>query len=251
MAGKVYFVGAGPGDPDLLTVKARRIIETADVIVYADSLINPDICAFARKGAEIHKSSSLTLEKIHTLVAKAAKAGKNVARLQTGDPSIYGSLHEQAHLLEQQGIEYEVIPGVSSLFASAAALRAELTVPGHTQTVIVTRMEGNTPVPTQESLRSLAAHKSTMAIFLSTSLVDKVTTELLAGGYPPETPVAVVYRASWKDQKIVRARLCNLVESVSKSGITRQALILVGDFLEAAPEARSRLYNADFSHGYR
>jgi precorrin-4/cobalt-precorrin-4 C11-methyltransferase len=251
MSTQVYFIGAGPGDPDLLTVKARRIIETADVIIYADSLINPDICAFADNKAEIHRSSALTLEETNSIISKAVKEGKTVARLQTGDPSIYGALHEQMTLLEEQDIEYEVIPGVSSLFASAAALKAELTVPGRTQTVIVTRMEGNTPVPAQENLRSLAAHKATMAVFLSISLVDKVATELMAGGYPAETPAAVVYRATWKDEKIVRTTLCNLVDSIHRAGIKRQALIFVGEFLEAGTGARSKLYHANFKHGYR
>jgi precorrin-4/cobalt-precorrin-4 C11-methyltransferase len=251
MAAKVYFIGAGPGDPELLTLKAKRIVETADVIIYADSLVNPEIFSFARNGAEIHKSSSLSLEKINSIMVEAVTAGKTVARLQTGDPSVYGAIHEQMALLERQGIDYAVVPGVSSLFASAASLRKELTVPGISQTVIVTRMEGNTPVPDFETLRSLAAHKATMAIFLSASLVSKLVPELLAGGYLPETPAAVVYRASWKDEKIIRTRLADLVSQITKEDITRQALILVGDFLEAGIEARSKLYDADFTHGYR
>jgi len=252
MVGQVYFIGAGPGDPELLTIKARKIIETADVIVYADSLINPEICACARKGAEVHPSASLTLEETHRIISQAAKAGKTVARLQSGDPAIFGAINEQMALLDREGITYEVIPGVSSVFAAAAALRNELTIPELSQTVIITRLEGKTPVPAKENLRSLAGHQSTMAIFLSVSMVEKVVSELRAGGYPPETPAAVVYRASWPDQKILRTTLDKLAAKVKEAGITRQALILVGGFLQAREkQSQSKLYDRNFKHGYR
>jgi precorrin-4/cobalt-precorrin-4 C11-methyltransferase len=251
MAGHVYFIGAGPGDIELLTIKARNILEKADVIIYADSLVNPDICKYARAGTEIHGSSSLTLEEVIKLILDAVKKDKTVARLHSGDPAIYGAIAEQMDWLDQKGVEYTVIPGVSSLFASAAALKAELTFPGISQTVIVTRVEGNTPVPSGESLKSLAEHGATMAIFLSISRIDEVAHELLAGGYKPGTPAAVVYRASWQDQQVLRTTLKDLVNIVQSSGIKKQALILVGDFLRADKKERSKLYDGKFGHGYR
>lgn len=248
---QVYFIGAGPGDIELLTVKARKIIERADVIIYADSLISPDICTLAREDAQIYKSASLNLEEITGIIINAVEKGKTVARLQSGDPAIYGAIREQMALLDEQGIEYEVIPGVSSLFAAAAALKTELTVPERAQTVIITRMEGKTPVPDTESLRSLAAHRATLAIFLSVSLVDRVVSELVQGGYDPDTPAAVVYRASWQDEQVIRTTLSQLAEKVRQSGIKKQALILVGSFLEPGMGSHSKLYDRDFKHGYR
>ena len=252
MAVQVYFIGAGPGDPELLTIKGRRIIEQADVIIYADSLIDPRVCSFARKEAEIHGSASLTLDEITEIILSAVKQGKTVARLQSGDPSIYGAIREQMAVLEEHGIEYEIIPGVSSLFAAAASLKAELTIPNISQTVIITRTEGRTPVPERESLKNLAAHQATLAIFLSVSLMEKVVEELLDGGYPSETPVAVVYRVSWNDETVVRSTLKDIVKRVQTLGIKRQALILVGDVLDPGRKGcRSRLYNRNFSHEYR
>jgi precorrin-4/cobalt-precorrin-4 C11-methyltransferase len=249
---QVYFIGAGPGDPELLTVKARKIIEKADVIVYADSLINPEICDLAKKGVEIYGSASMPLGEINSLMAAAVRQGKLVARLQSGDPAIFGAIQEQMAFLDAEKIEYEIIPGVSSLFASAAALKTELTIPELSQTVIVTRLEGKTPVPAAENLRSLAAHRATMAIFLSSSMVEQVVGELLAGGYMADTPAAVVYRASWKDQKMVRSSLNGLAQAAKEAGISRQALILVGDFLNSKSKSvPSKLYDASFKHGYR
>ena len=246
MATQVYFIGAGPGDPELLTIRAKDIISRADVIIYADSLVNPEVCSFAPKKAEIYKSASLSLEEITKIIVNAVKHGKVVARLQSGDPSIYGAIQEQMAALDERGIAYEIIPGVSSLFAAAAALKTELTVPELSQTVIITRMEGKTPVPALEKLKNLAAHQSSMAIFLSVSMIEKVVAELLAGGYKPDTPAAVVYRASWQDEVILRAPLKNLVGLVKASGIGKQALILVGAFLKAKKKTRSRLYNRSF-----
>jgi precorrin-4/cobalt-precorrin-4 C11-methyltransferase len=244
MAVQVYFIGAGPGDPELLTIRAKNIIEQADVIIYADSLINPEVCSSAREGAEIHPSASLSLEEITEIIANAVKQGKVVARLQSGDPSIYGAIQEQMAVLDEKGIEYEIIPGVSSLFAAAAALKTELTVPELSQTVVITRMEGKTPVPALESLKSLAQHQASLAIFLSASLIEKVVAELLAGGYPPDTPVAVVYRVTWKDELVLRTTLSNLVGKVKASGIRKQALILAGSFLNSeGKHRRSKLYN--------
>ena len=247
MAVQVYFIGAGPGDPELLTIRAKNIIERADVIIYADSLINPEVCSSASKGAEIYPSASLSLEEITEIIVNAVKQGKVVARLQSGDPSIYGAIQEQTAVLDEKGIEYEIIPGVSSLFAAAASLKTELTVPELSQTVIITRMEGRTPVPASENLKSLAAHQASMAIFLSASLIEKVVAELLAGGYHPDTPAAVVYRATWKDELVLRTTLRDLVERVKASGIRKQALILVGAFLNSKEKhLRSKLYNRGF-----
>jgi len=247
MAVQVYFIGAGPGDPELLTIRAKNIIKRADVIIYADSLINPEVCSSAGKGAKIYPSASLSLEEITEIIVNAVKQGKVVARLQSGDPSIYGAIQEQMAVLDEKGIAYEIIPGVSSLFAAAAALKTELTVPELSQTVIITRMKGKTPVPALESLKSLAQHQASLAIFLSASLIEKVVAELLAGGYPPKTPAAVVYRATWQDEVVLRTTLSNLVERVKASGIRKQALILVGTFLNSkGKHRRSKLYNRGF-----
>ena len=247
MAVKVYFIGAGPGDPELLTIRAKNIIERADVIIYADSLVNPEVCRFAPEKAEIYRSASLKLEEITGIIVKAVGEGKVVARLQSGDPSIYGAIQEQVAVLDEKGIAYEIIPGVSSLFAAAAALKTELTIPELSQTVIITRMEGKTPVPALENFRSLARHQASMAIFLSASLIERVVAGLLAGGYPPETPAAVVYKASWQDEVMLRTTLKKLVAEVKASGIKKQALILVGAFLGAKEKKpRSKLYSRGF-----
>ena len=252
MAVQVYFIGVGPGDPELLTIRAKNVIERADVIIYADSLINPEVCSSARKGAEIYPSASLSLEEITGIIVNAVKQGKVVARLQSGDPSIYGAIQEQMTNLDEKEIAYEIIPGVSSLFAAAASLKTELTVPELSQTVIITRMEGRTPVPALEKLQSLAAHQASMAIFLSASLIEKVVAELLAGGYHPDTPAAVVYRVTWQDELVLRTTLKNLVERVKASDIKKQALILVGTFLNSKEKhLRSRLYNRGFKRESR
>jgi len=252
MTVQVYFIGAGPGDPELLTIKGRRIIGQADVIIYADSLVDSRVCSFARETAEIHKSASLTLSEMMEIILSAVKEGKTIARLQSGDPSIYGAIREQMAMLEEHGIEYEVIPGVSSLFAAAASLKTELTVPDVSQTVIITRVEGRTSVPKGESLRSLAAHQATLAVFLSMGMIESVVQELLEGGYPSETPVAVVYKASWEDEIVIRTTLKDVTERVRALGIKRRALILVGSVLDPKRKGcRSKLYSRNFSHGYR
>jgi precorrin-4/cobalt-precorrin-4 C11-methyltransferase len=247
MAVQVYFIGAGPGDPELLTIRARSIIERADVVIYADSLISPEVCSYARKEAEVYPSASLSLEETTGIIASAVKQGKVVARLQSGDPSIYGAIQEQMAALDEKGIEYEIVPGVSSLFAAAASLKTELTVSELSQTVIITRLEGRTPVPALENLKSLAVHHASLAIFLSASLVEEVVAELMSAGYSIETPVAVVYRASWPDELVLRTTLRELVACVKASGIKKQALILVGAFLSSrGKRRRSRLYDRGF-----
>lgn len=249
---QVYFIGAGPGDPDLITVKGKNILEQAQVIIYADSLVNPEVLKFTQPDAEIHKSAAMNLEETTAVIAKAVSGGKLVARLQTGEPSLYGAIGEQMAELDKLGIEYAVIPGVSSLFASAAALKTELTIPEVSQTVVITRLAGRTPVPENEALHRLAANGGTLAVFLSSGMVSEVVAELLRGGRSPETPVAVVYRASWPEEKVIRTTISNLAADVAKAGISRQALIIIGDVLAAKNKGLvSKLYDKGFSHGYR
>jgi cobalt-precorrin 5A hydrolase/precorrin-3B C17-methyltransferase len=248
--GMVTFAGAGPGAVDLLTLRCRDAIAEADVIVYAGSLVNPDVLAFARDDAEIHDSAGMTLEQTTRVLVDACRADRKALRLHTGDPSVYGAIAEQIVELDRAGVGFDVIPGVSAVFAAAATLGCELTLPGSSQTVILTRRAGRTPVPEGQDLRSLAAHAATMGLYLSVSDMPGLVEELVAGGYAPSTPVAVVYRASWPDEQTVRGTLADIAERVAASGIARQALVLVGEALSGAGE-RSRLYAPDFSHGYR
>lgn len=247
---KVFIVGAGPGDPELITVKGQKLLSEADIIIYAGSLVNPALLDYAREGCEIHNSASMTLPQVIEVIKNAAAQGRMVVRLHTGDPSIYGAIQEQMDALDKLGIDYEIVPGVSSFLAAAASLKQEYTLPGISQTVIITRNEGRTPVPDRERLRSLAAHQATMCIFLSVAMLDKVVEELLAGGYRPETPIAVVQRASWPEEKIVRATLANICGEIADKGIDRTAMIVVGSCLEADYEL-SRLYAPEFSHMFR
>ncbi|XOF34310.1 MAG: precorrin-4 C(11)-methyltransferase [Candidatus Electrothrix sp. YB6] len=245
----IVFLGAGPGDPELITLKGRRLLDEADVIVYAGSLVNPALLDGIR--AEIHDSAGMTLDEVLAVLIPAWQAGKKAVRLHTGDPSIYGAIREQMQRLDQEGVPYEVVPGVTSAMAAAAALKAELTVPEVTQTVIFTRQAGRTPVPESESLRSLAAIRASMCIFLSVSMMDTVAGKLMEGGYPPDTPVAVVEKASWPDQSIVRGTLSDIAEKIRASAIRKTAMIVVGRALSDDPAAASKLYDAGFSHGYR
>jgi precorrin-4 C11-methyltransferase len=245
--GKVFFIGAGPGDPELITVKGQKRIAAADVVLYAGSLVAPEILQSAAPEAELHNSAGMKLEQQVTLMVEAARQGKQIARLHTGDPSIYGAIDEQIRALDEAGVPYEVIPGVSSAFAAAAALGLEYTLPGITQTLILTRANGRTPVPELENLRSLAAHHSSMAIFLSTGLIVSVVEDLLAAGYTPETPIALVYRASWPDQKVVRGTLANIAARLDREELTHQGLIVVGPALRSERELPSHLYG-DFQN---
>ncbi|GBD13780.1 Cobalt-precorrin-4 C(11)-methyltransferase [bacterium HR24] len=255
MGGKVYFIGAGPGDPELLTVRAVRLLGQADVVVWADSLVSPEVVALCRPGAEVHGSASLTREEIARLMTEAAAAGKTVARLHSGDPSLYGALLEEMRVLEEAGIDYEVVPGVSSLFAAAAALKVELTAPGVSQTVIVTRAPGRTPMPEGEDLRMLARHGATLALFLSAARLREAVAALVEGGYGPATPAALVYRASWPDEQVLRGALADIPRLAREAGITRQAIVLVGRALDPSlkgPQGpSSRLYDPAFSHLFR
>lgn len=252
---KVYFVGAGPGDPELLTLRAMRLISEADTILYAGSLVNPDILKWAKEGAMIQDTAKMTLEEIIKAMVADALEGRRVVRIHSGDPSIYGAIFEQMVELERKRISFDIVPGVSSWSAAAAALRQELTLPNISQTVILTRRGGRTPVPQKERLSLLASHNATMVIFLSMGMIREVVSELMEH-YRGDTPAAVVYRASWPDQKILRGKLSEIAGQTEREGIKRQALIIVGDVLdpilrsmESAP--RSLLYDEDFSHGYR
>ncbi|AIQ67897.1 precorrin-4 C(11)-methyltransferase [Paenibacillus graminis] len=252
---KVYIVGAGPGDPELITVKGSRILRSADVVLYADSLVSGELIASVMPGAEVLQSSGMDLEQQVEIMAAAVKAGKSVARIHTGDPSMYGAILEQMSLLKLCGVSYEIVPGVSSVFASAAALGAELTVPELTQTVILTRAEGRTPVPEREQLRQLAAHHCTVALFLSASLAEHAAAEFLAAGWSPDTPIAVVKRATWPDQQILRTTVARLAADLREAGITMHAMILAGWALDPAltdrDQYRSKLYDKTFTHGCR
>lgn len=246
---KVYFIGAGPGDPELLTIKGQKIIRQADVIIYAGSLVNPAVLQGHKEEAVIYNSASLNLDEILKIMVRAVRDGKLVARVHTGDPSIYGAIREQMDGLAREGIPYEIIPGVSSFLAAAAALNSEFTLPGVAQTVIITRHEGRTPVPCGEKLSSLAGHRASMAIFLSAAMIEEVV-EALKPGYGKDTPVAVVQKATWPEQKIIKGTLDNIAAKVREEGIDRTALILVGDFL-GDKYGLSKLYDRTFSHGFR
>ncbi|MDP2690566.1 MAG: precorrin-4 C(11)-methyltransferase [Deltaproteobacteria bacterium] len=245
----IHFIGGGPGDPELITVKGRRLLEEADCVVYAGSLVEERVLKYCRGEAEIFNSATMHLEEIMEVMIGRAKAGKKVVRVHTGDPSLYSAFREQADVLDREGIAYEVVPGVSSAFASAAALKKELTLPGVTQTVIFTRLAGRTPVPEAESLSSLSSHGATICVFLSASMIEKVVSELSAG-YPPDTPAAVVYKATWEDEQKVEGTLSDIADKVRMAGITRHALIIVGRAIGEAA-GLSRLYDKEFRHGYR
>ena len=246
---KVYFIGAGPGDPELITIKGQRIVKEADVIIYAGSLVPKEVIACHKEGAEIFNSASMSLDEVIAVTVMAIKADKTVARVHTGDPSIYGAHREQMDILDKYNIAFDVIPGVSSFVASVAAIKKEFTLPDVSQTVICTRLEGRTPVPEAESLDKLASHKASMAIFLSVQMIDQVV-EKLTKHYPTSTPVAIIQRASWPDQKIVEGTLENIEEKVKEAKITKTAQILVGDFM-GNEYSKSKLYDQHFTHEYR
>jgi precorrin-4/cobalt-precorrin-4 C11-methyltransferase len=245
----VYFIGAGPGDPELITVKGQRIVKEADIIIYAGSLVNKAIIDCRREDAEVHNSASMTLEEVIEVMERGIGQRKLVARVHTGDPSIYGAIREQMDILDEKDISYEVIPGVSSFVGSAAAIKKEFTLPGITQTVILTRMEGRTDVPEKEDLEKLAQHRASMCIFLSVHMIDDVVKKL-AVHYPLTTPIAVVQKATWEDQKIVMGTLADIGDRVREAGINKTAQIMVGDFLGNNYE-KSKLYDKDFSHEFR
>ena len=247
----IQFVGAGSGAADLITVRGSRLLAEADVIVYAGSLVNPELLGYAKESCQIYDSAKMTLEEVLDVMIPADKAGKAVVRLHTGDPCLYGAIREQMDALDEAGISYEVVPGVSSFCGAAAALKAEYTLPDVSQTVIITRMAGRTPVPERENLRSLASHGSTMVLFLSTGLIPKLVEELLAGGaYTADTPAALVYKATWPDERVFRCTIGTLEQTARENHITKTALITVGGFLGNEYE-RSKLYDPTFTTEFR
>ena len=250
-AGKVIFIGAGPGDPDLITVKGRRALSEADVVLFTDSLVSEALMAAAKKGAEIHRSAGMDLEEQEAILVAASAAGKTVARVHTGDPSVFGATQEQVEILKKHGIPFEVIPGVSSFQAASAALKKEFTIPEVTQTVILTRAEGRTPMPDGEKMEDLARHGSTVVVYLSATLAKKVQEDCLKGGYPPETPCAIAYKVSWPDEKVFTCALSELAETVKKEKIDRQALLIISPALKDGHKTKSKLYDKTFTHGYR
>ena len=259
--GKVYFVGGGPGDPELLTLKAKRIIEESDVVIYANSLVPEEVVSYAHDNAEVYGSKTMTLPQIMEVTLKAVSEGKTVARVQSGDPSIYGAILEQMRILESEDIDYEIIPGVSSAFAAAAVLKAELTVPEISQSIIMTRAEGRVSLPPGEDLKSLASHGCSLVIFLSVTRMTKIVRELRSAGYTKDTPIAVAYRVGWPEELIIRGTLADIAAKVREAKITLQAVIIVGqavnpdvrlpDSTRSEELASSHLYSETYTHLYR
>lgn len=246
----IYFIGAGPGAADLITLKGKNLLERADLIIYAGSLVNPELLKYAKPACQIMDSSSMTLEEVIAAMVPAAQEGKMVVRLHTGDPCLYGAHREQMDLLRSYKLDFEIVPGVSSFCAAAASLQVEYTLPEVSQSVIITRLEGRTPVPDRQKIADYAQHQATMVIFLSTGMLEKLQKELIGGGYGKDTPAALVYKASWPDEKVLRCTVGTLAVTAEKNKINRLALVVVGNFLGSSYE-RSALYNPSFAHGYR
>ena len=247
----VYFVGAGCGAKDLITVRGMRLLEEADVIIYAGSLVNPELLEYAKENAEIHNSALMTLEEIIEVIKTAEECGKTTVRLHTGEPSIYGAVREQMDELDKLNIFYESCPGVSACFGAASSLNLEYTLPEVSQTLIITRMEGKTKVPESESIESLAAHHASMAIYLSTGLLKELSERLIKGGYTADTPAALVYKATWDDEKKFLCTIGTLEKTANENGITKTAVVLIGDVLTHTNYEKSKLYAADFSTEFR
>ena len=246
----VHFVGAGSGAEDLITVRGQNLLQQADVIIYAGSLVNPALLSNAKPGCEVYNSAKMTLEEVVAVMRAAEAQQKMTVRLHTGDPCLYGAIREQMDELDRLGVEYDVVPGVSSFCGAAAALREEYTLPDVSQSVIITRMAGRTAVPDRESIRSFAQHGATMVVFLSTGLLGKLSDELVAGGYSPQTPAALVYKATWPDEKVLRCTVATLAQTAQENGIRNTALTVVGDFLKHE-YSRSKLYDPSFTTLFR
>lgn len=246
----IYIVGAGPGAEDLITVRGVELLKKADTIIYAGSLVNPGLLKYAKDGCSIHDSAKMTLEEVISVMEKDDAPNKIIVRLHTGDPCIYGAIREQMDILDSKGMEYEYVPGVSSFIGAASALKAEYTLPNVSQTVILTRMAGRTPVPEKEEIESLAAHQATMIIFLTSTMLKELSNRLIEGGYSPDTPAAIVYKATWPDQKVIRTTVKNIAVEAEKEGINKMALICVGNFLGDNYD-RSKLYHPEFTHLFR
>ncbi|MDF2613092.1 MAG: cbiF [Clostridia bacterium] len=247
---KIHFVGAGPGDKELITLKGYKHLSEADIVIYAGSLVNPELLEYCKEGCEIHDSAFMDLDQIINVMERGIKENKKVVRLQTGDFSIYGSIREQVEELHKLEIGYDCTPGVSSFLGAASALGVEYTVPEVSQSVVITRAEGRTPVPPKESLQSFAQHQTSMVIFLSVQMIGEVVAQLIEGGYPEDTDIAVVYKATWKDEKIIKGKLNDIESKVKENGINKTALIMVGKFL-GSEYNNSKLYDKDFTHEYR
>ena len=247
----VHFVGAGPGAPDLLTLRGAKLLSEAGCIIYAGSLVNPALLGMAREGCSIYNSAKMTLEQVLEAIRAAEAAGQDTVRLHTGDPCVYGAIKEQMDALDAAGIPWDDTPGVSSFCGAAAAVGAEYTLPGVSQSVIITRLAGRTPVPERESLAAMASHGASMVIFLSAGMLEKVQAQLLQGAYTPDTPAAIVYKATWPEEKIVRCTVGTLAARGAQAGIRKTALILVGDFLGRGGYERSKLYDPSFTTEYR
>ena len=247
----IHFVGAGSGAPDLITVRGWKLLKEADVIIYAGSLVNPALLDDRKEDCQVHESDRMTLEEVLAVMEQAEKEGKTTVRLHTGDPCLYGAIREQMDALDERNISYDYCPGVSSFCGAAAALNLEYTLPDVSQSVIITRMAGRTPVPEREEIASFAAHHATMVIFLSTGMLKKLSERLIAGGYEPETPAAIVYKATWQDEKKVLCTVAELAKAAEDNQITKTALIIVGDVVSHSHYRRSDLYNPAFATEFR
>ncbi len=244
----IYFIGAGPGAADLITVRGAELLKQADVIIYAGSLVNPALLDYAKESCRIYNSAEMTLEEVIDVMKE--NRGKEVVRLHTGDPCIYGAIREQMDILDREGMEYTSVPGVSSFIGAAAALNAEYTLPNVSQTVILTRMAGRTPVPEKEEIEKLASHGATMVIFLTSTMLEELSRRLIDGGYGPDSPAAIVYKATWPDEKVIRTTVKDIAKAAEENGINKMALIMVGGFLGSEYE-RSKLYDPSFTHLFR
>ena len=247
----IHFVGAGSGAVDLITVRGMRHLQNADVIIYAGSLVNPELLSYKKQGCEVYNSATMTLEEVIEVMLAAEAAGKTTVRLHTGDPCIYGAIREQMDILDEKGIAYDTCPGVSAFCGAASALNLEYTLPDVSQSVIITRMAGRTPVPERESIRSFAAHHATMVVFLSTGLLEQLSAELIAGGYEADTPAAIVYKATWPDEKKFICTVGTLAQCAKENNITKTALMLIGDAVKHTDYRRSDLYNPNFTTEFR
>ena len=247
----IHFVGAGSGAVDLITVRGMNLLKEADVIIYAGSLVNPELLSYKKPSCDVYNSAHMTLEEVIEEMEKAEKAGKTTVRLHTGDPCIYGAIREQMDILDEKGIAYDTCPGVSAFCGAASALNLEYTLPDVSQSVIITRMAGRTPVPERESIRSFAAHHATMVVFLSTGLLEELSAELIAGGYAPDTPAAIVYKATWPDERKYICTVATLAQCAKDNGVTKTALMLIGDAVLHTDYRRSDLYNPNFTTEFR
>ena len=247
----IHFVGAGSGAPDLITVRGKKYLEEADVVIYAGSLVNPQLLEYSKDVCTIHNSAKMTLEEVIAVMERAEAEGKMTVRLHTGDPCIYGAIREQMDILDEKGIAYDYCPGVSSFCGAASALNLEYTLPDVSQSVIITRMAGRTPVPEKEEIASLASHHATMVVFLSTGMLEKLSERLIAGGYTKDTPAAIVYKATWEDERAFVCTVGTLAETAKKNNITKTALMIIGDVVTHSHYNRSELYNPAFTTEFR